>query len=60
MSKLTQERLQQIRNILGSCSLEADHMPSLYDELDGHIRAIQQELDIIHELYTTAIDYLGG
>ena len=42
--KLTDERLAQIRHVLGSCSLEANSKPTLYDELDGHIRALTDAL----------------
>ena len=47
--RLSDTRLQQIRNVLGSCSLEADHTPSLYDELDGHINALHAEVEALRQ-----------
>jgi len=49
MKRLPDERLRQIRRELGSCSLEADSRPTLYDELDGHIRALQADYDRLAE-----------
>jgi hypothetical protein len=46
---MRRERLQQIRNVLGSCSLEADHTPTMYDEMDGHIRKLELALSSIVE-----------
>ena len=40
---LSPERLEQIRHVLGSCSLEADSAPKLYLELSGHIEALEAE-----------------